>query len=446
MKKKTKIGAVLCCSTALVAILGGYLLTNNTGLFNSNKQIINKENNQDSGLQISQEVENMTVALLNKNENQDGSISYTYTFTITPDNATRKDISGNLFFVDNTEGIENFLEFSINQQDSTFTITKKADFSHKARLVLSCNADPSVKATINLDCKQYFKGFNDVSEKTYHKLLDSEHNMALNEIKNDGASSINADNFSTIYTVATRTKWRIEETVPTVTGYLTGDNIEEMTDSGLTITDSWAIKQANFDGDFSLTDLQDMVYEDSALMPGTEALSFSQKAYFGVAYDLNFTYSVANVLKKYTAHMVVVASTADLDFGVPTGLNVESKSISFENVVTAYRFIFTDSSNNVTYIDSQAATGTGWVSTGSRPFYNGYINIEITRSRDGEIITPATVLYTINDGKGYFTGSDFSNFYIVYNPGGYENVNWVCQKTKFNDNLYGVTNLASSIL
>ena len=118
MKKKTKIGTVLCCSTALLTILGGYLLSNNTGLFNWNNQIVRNDNNNAGGeLETSETVENMSVALLNKSTNQDGSTSYVYTFTVTPETSTRKDISGVLSFVDGTQGIEDYLSFSIDQAD-----------------------------------------------------------------------------------------------------------------------------------------------------------------------------------------------------------------------------------------------------------------------------------------------------------------------------------------
>ena len=443
MKKKTKIGTVLCCSTALLTILGGYLLSNNTGLFNWNNQTAEKDN-VGGELQTSETVENMSVALMNKTVNQDGSTSYVYTFTVTPDSSTRKDISGTLSFVDGTQGIEDYLSFSIDQVNSTFTIVKKADFSHQARLVLSCNADPSVKATINLDCKQYFKGYSNVSEKTYKKILSDEDSVLINSIKNDGATEINASNFSTVYTVGVYTGHRVEEMHATVTGYLTGDDIDNMSDSGLTITNNHAISQVDLTEDFTLEDLQEAVYADSALMPGTDALTFSQSDYFGVAYDITMVYNTASVLKTYTAHMIAVASTDDLDFGVPTGLTVESSSVVFENITTSVRFVFTDSSNNVTYIDATIANGTGWYSTGSRPFYNGYINVEVTRSLDGVAIDGPTLLYSQNDGKGYYTGNDYSNYYIVFNAGGREMVRWVSQKCKFNDNLYGITNYASS--
>ena len=445
MKKKTKIGTVLCCSTALLTILGGYLLSNNTGLFNWNNQIVRNDNNNAGGeLQTSETVENMSVALLNKSTNQDGSTSYVYTFTVTPETSTRKDISGVLSFVDGTQGIEDYLSFSIDQTNHTFTIVKKADFAHQARLVLSCNADPSVKATINLDCKQYFRGYSNVSEKTYKQILSNEDSVVIDSIKTDGATEINASNFSTVYTIGTYTGHRVEEMSATITGYITGDDIDDMSDSGLTITNSYALSQVNFTDNFTLEDLQEIVYADSALMPGTDALTFSQSDYFGVAYDLTLVYNTASVLKTYTAHMIAVASTDDLDFGVPTGLTVESNAVVFENVTTTVRFVYTDSSNNVTYIDPTIANGTGWYSTGSRPFYNGYINVEVTRSLDGVTIDGPTLLYSLNDGKGYYTGNDYSNYYIVFNAGGREMVRWVSQKCMFNPNLYGITNYASS--
>ena len=445
MKKKTKIGAVLCCSTALVSILGGYFLTKNIGLTLWGDPSVNNQDIEPTAeLETSQTVENMSVMLLNKSTNPDGSISYTYTFTITPVTATRKDISGNLFFIDNSSGIENFLSFTIDNANGTFTITKKADFSKKAKLVLTCNADPNVKATISLECRQYFKGFSNVSEKAYSQLLTGENSLVVDNIISDGATEINASNFSTVYTLSTRTAYRIEGMQATLTGYLTGDSIDAMSDSGLTIDNNYAISAVDLTEDFSLQNLYDCVYADSALMPGTNAKTFSQRELFGIGYDLAITYNVSSTIKTYTAHLVVVADTDNLNFGLPTKLSVESTTVKFEDVKTSVRFIFTDSNDNVTYIDGETSSGTGWSSTYESSFYNGYINVEITRMLDGVAISDPMVVYSLNDGKGYYTGNQYTNIFIVYNPGGYESVKWISVHTKFNDNLYAVTNFASS--
>lgn len=444
MKKKTKIGAVLCCSTALVSILGGYLLTKNLGLFNWGGQVINQNENQSSELETTQTTEHMSVMLMNKVSNQDGTVSYTYTFAVSPDSSTRKDISGTLAFSDDFEGIDDYLSFSIDNLNSTFTVTKKADFSHQAILSLSCNADPSVKATITFDCKQYFKGFNDVTEKTYRQLLTENNSLLFNGIKNDGALTINASNFSTVYTIPTNTNYRVEEITVTNLKYITGDDIENMSDSGLTIDNNYAISQVNLKGNVTLQSLHDAVYSDTALMPGTNALTYSSKELFGIGYDLQLTYNVASVIKSFTAHMVVVANTSDLDFGLPTGLSVESNHVTFEEVVTTVRFVYTDANDNVSYINTQSAGGTGWLSTGNRVFNDGYINVEVTRTLDGNVISGPTIIYNLNNGKGYYTGNESSKFYIVYNPGGYEAIRWSSIKTMYNTNLYAISNYASS--
>ena len=444
MKKKTKIGAVLCCSTALVSILGGYLISRNTGLFNfNNQQSKNNEAIKNDDLQTTEEVENMSVKLMNKTENQDGSISYTYTYTVMPGNSTRKDIIGELSFVDGTEGIDEFLSFNIDQDNKRFTITKKADFAHQAKLVLTCNANTNIKATITLDCKQYFKGYNDVSEKTYQSLLTNTNSVSVSSIRNDGAREMNATNFSEVYTIPTRTNWRVDHISATVTGYITGDAVDQMVDSGLTIGDDWAIKQVDLTKNFTLINLYDAVYSDTSLMPGTKAYEFSQRSLFGVAYDLSLVYNTADVIKTFTAHVIAVGNTSNLDFGLPTRINVESSSVTFEDVKTTYRFVYTDSNNQVTYINTQSANNTGWLSTGSRTFNGGYINVEITRKLDGVTLDTPVLLYPQNDGKGYFTGTDEGNQYIVYNPGGYELVRWLDSKQCLNTNLYRINSYQS---
>ena len=445
MKRKAKIGAVLCCSTALVSILGGCLLSKNTGLFNWGNQ--SKQENQvleNDNLQVEQSVENMTIALLNKSENQDGSISYTYSFTITPANATHKDISGELTFVDGTSGIENFLSFSIDQANSQFTITKLADFSHQAQLVLSCDANPNVNATITLDCKQHFLGYENISEHDYQLVLTNNNAVTMTNVKVDLATALHVNNFSSVFTVRTRTNYRVEQTTTSLTGYVTGDSLDNLSDSGLTIDNTYAISQINLEDDFSLSTLQNAVYADSTKMSGPAAYAFSQRQYFGVAYDVTMIFNVDSVIKSCTEHVVAIASTNNLDFGVPTELSVESNAITYENVQTSVRFIYTDKDNNVSYIEPEAANDSGWSSTGYRNFAQGYINVEVTRKLDGVTITGPTVIYTLNDGKGYYMGEDSSNYYVVFNPGGFEMVRWLSTKTRFNPCLYSLTNYAAT--
>ena len=66
MKKKTRVGAVLCCSTALVTILGGYFLTNRS-IFNWGKPETNQNQmTTNSDIQTTEVLENMSVKLLKR--------------------------------------------------------------------------------------------------------------------------------------------------------------------------------------------------------------------------------------------------------------------------------------------------------------------------------------------------------------------------------------------
>lgn len=445
MKKKTRVGAVLCCSTALVTILGGYFLTNRS-IFNWGKPETNQ--NQmitNSDIQTTEILENMSVKLLKKTTNNDGSISYEYSYSVLPEGSTRKDITGNLFFIDESEGIDDYLIFTIDEVKSTFTITKKADFSHQAKLELSCNANPNVKASITIDCKQYFKGFNNVNEKTYHQLLSDENSVLISDIETDGGTTIDANYFSTEYTIPINAQYRIDQVKATLNGYVTGDDIESMSDSGVTITDSFTIAQADLKGDFTLENLQNAVYNDSAFMEGTDAYTFSQSAYFGVSYDLAITYNSDNAIKVFTAHMIAVAETSDLDFGVPTEIDVESDTVIFNDVETEAKFIFTDEYGCVYFYEATNAGDSGWLSTDQHSLYNGYINIEITRRLDGKVISGPTLLFSDNDGKGFYTGAEHISQYVVYNPGGYEDVAWSNVKEKYTDNFYRITKYTYTI-
>ena len=445
MKKKTKIGTVLCCSTALVSIMGGYLLGKNLNLFNfKDVSIFQKEENNSSELETNIDAEDMSVKLLNKTVNQDGSTSYTYSYVITPESSTRKDISGQLSFVDNTEGVSNYLTFSIDVTNMTFTITKHADFSHQAQLVLSCNANPSINATITLDCKQHFLGYSNVNQKNYQYLLDEDDVVTIDYLKNDGANEIDADNFSTEYTIPTDTAWRVSGINVTSYVYLTGNDVDDMDDAPLVIDNTYSIRSYRFAQDFSIDNIQELLNLDTPVMPETRALEFSNNAYFGVRYNLAISYNTANVIKVFNATVTMLASTADLEFNLPETLTVEESHIIFENVISSVRFMWTDAAGNTSYLDTLEHE-TGWYYLDKTRYVGGFINIELTRTLDGETLGEPVRIYSDNYGKGIYTGNDTTKVYILFNPGVDQDISWTNERTAFADNLISATELAYTI-
>ena len=444
MKKKTKIGAMLCCSTALVSILGGYLFMRNSSIFNFNNQASDIEKKNDN-IETTIEAEKMTVKHLTTVYNRNGTISYTYSYIITPNNATHQNINGELSFIDGTQGVEDYLTFSINQETKQFTITKLADFSHQARLTLRAVTDPNVYANVTIDCKQHFLGYNSTVEKTYTKVLTSGDPIVYDEIADDGARSVNATNFSTEFTIPTTEHWSVSNVRVYDKKYISGNTEDEMMNVDLTIDESFAFYDETFTDEFTLQDLYDMVLTDSALFSDEQIAECSHKKLFGIWYIYEFTYLTAGVEKTLNSRMFVYTNTSNLNLGNPTKIEVEEPNVVFEDPIITVRFIYTDSEGEVTYLKSMNANNTGWFASPHQKYTGGYINVEVTRSFEGNIVSGPTVLYSENDGKGYYTGDYTTKQLIVWNPGQYDNITWLSIKTEFNSDFMMINNYTNRV-
>lgn len=344
-KKKNNVGAVIGGTIAFLLLLGliggvaykseGFRNWNVKDWFSTEKTEKDDEDKKDSSSDVQTSVTNstnMAIRMLAKTENQDGSISLTYSYTITPNNATRKGVTGALSWVDNQvqDSIGSYLEFSVDSSLQTFTITKKADFNHQAQLVLTCDSAQDVNATITIDCKQVFNGFNQASQKSYSQILTAQNDIVLNTIKSDLAHEVGADNKSSIYTIALNDNYTIQSVSYQLTGYMMGDSINAMVSSGLTIGNDWAISGLDLSTDMTLAKLQGAVSSDSVNMTEQQRQLFESKELFGLAYDMNVVYSMMGETKQATAHILGVADVDDLTFGVvPTGIDVEEDEIIF---------------------------------------------------------------------------------------------------------------------
>lgn len=363
-KKKSNVGAVVGGSIAfllLLALVGG-VAYKSEGFknwdvkewfnFNKDSETTDKEEGSSSNVESTvSNSQNMAIRMMAKTVNQDGSVSLSYSYTITPNNATRKQVTGALSFVDGTEGVGNYLEFAIDNELQTFTITKKADFNKQAQLVLTCVSANNVNATILIDCKQAFLGYANVSEKAYKQVLDASHDIDLLDIRNDLAHDVGADNVSNLYSIALPTfadannvehPYKIQSVSYTLTGYAAGDTLEGMVDSGLTIDNTFALYGLDLSQDLTLTAIQNVVSSDSALMTEQQRQLFESKEYFGIAYDMEVTYKVLNQTKVATAHILGAADVDDLTFGVvPNGMTVEDDHVIFNETAVDTDFSIT---------------------------------------------------------------------------------------------------------
>ncbi|MCR5348351.1 MAG: hypothetical protein K6E59_01925 [Bacilli bacterium] len=276
----------------------------------------------------------MQIKRLSSVTNQDGSIANTYSYSITPANATRKDMTISIAWNGQTEAvIGNFLTATIDSSAQTFTITKLADFATQAKVTIQSVSNEDVKAEILVDCKQVFNGFNDNLTQSLVQVLTAQAGVDIETISANGATAAGGNNLSSVYTIAID-DGGVEVSNPSATlhGYITGNATDAMVDSGLTIGNDWAVKLFDFADDFELSDLQGLISSDYAKMGEQNVQTFEGNAYFGVDYEINATLSRGAESVNVKVNMKAIASTANLEFGsVVTSIDPESSHIVFND-------------------------------------------------------------------------------------------------------------------
>ena len=433
---KFKIGTSLCCCAALFGIVGGVAVkTKGFQQWNFTSKEISQNDIKDD-IQSQEVVENMTVAMMAKTENNDGTTSYKYSYALGPSDATRLHMTGALSFVEANlqgENINNYLSFTVNESEKTFTITKKADFSHQAKFVLTCDANPSVNAVITLDCKQYFTGYNDFSEKTYRQLVTEDDSVIGAEILADMESEAGVNNLSEAYTIALENPYRLEHIEQVATHYLTGNDINNMSTS-ITLNKNYQIYKADLKTELDLATFVEKVYADQEhKFTNQQARIFTNNSLFGVAYDLKYTFNVDGEIKVCTAHVIAVADSSEFSFGLPKTLELESSAMTFENYSSSFQLVRNDS-NVETLVNFNKDPNSGWYYIDA-VWNNSYVNIEVTRYLDGVQVSQNR-LYGDNTGKGLNTGNSADTRYLVYNPGSAPDYEWTDVYKKLDENLY----------
>nr|MCR5348888.1 hypothetical protein [Bacilli bacterium] len=224
--------------------------------------------------------EGMKIKRLSSVTNQDGSIANTYSYSITPANATRKDMTISIAWNGQTDAvIGNFLTATIDSSAQTFTITKLADFGTQAKVTIQSVSNEDVKAEILVDCKQVFNGFGNNLTQNLVQVLTAQSGVDIETVSANGATAAGGDNVSSVYTIALDDGGvAISNPSATLHGYITGNATDAMSDSGLTIGNDWAVKAFDFADDFGLGDLQGLISSDYAKMGEQNVQTFEGNA------------------------------------------------------------------------------------------------------------------------------------------------------------------------
>ena len=341
MKRKSnnskKVLVVLSAAALLAVGVGVGIKSNGFREWNVNEwfdTVQADEAAQKGNMSAEVRAEGMKIKRLSSVTNQDGSIANTYSYSITPANATRKDMTISIAWNGQSDAvIGNFLTATIDSSAQTFTITKLADFGTQAKVTIQSVSNEDVKAEILVDCKQVFNGFGNNLTQNLVQVLTAQAGVDIETVSANGAAAAGGNNVSSVYTIALD-DGGVEISNPSATlhGYVTGNATDAMSDSGLTIGNDWAAKAFDFADDFGLDDLQGLISSDYAKMGEQNVQTFEGNAYFGVDYEINATLSRGAESVNVKVNMKAIAPTANLEFGsVVTDIDPESSHIVFND-------------------------------------------------------------------------------------------------------------------
>ncbi len=106
----------------------------------------------------------ITIKKLNSVTNQDGSVTKTFTYTISPANATNKAISASAKYSDGT-ACTDVVTVSTNTSNQTISITCKKEFGKVINVTITSLANSSATATIKLNYTKKLKSITGIQKE-----------------------------------------------------------------------------------------------------------------------------------------------------------------------------------------------------------------------------------------------------------------------------------------
>lgn len=328
MSKQIKKKTLIIGSTVMLLFLG-------VGVWSSN--ITSLPNN---GLVTEEKSKGVTVKKMSAGTNEQGQAYVTYSYTITPDYTTNKNIVvKSLAFTDGSveDTPSNYVTVSIDNNASTFTVVQLADFSKQLSLTLASQSDESVTAVITIDCKQKWLGYTANTEYTFYNssnnsTRDSTDNQLLN-LSNQG--------YSEVYTIAINQLRPSVDSRTTVAAYecysnsLTSDFVTTENDilttsnEELTIFKSYAEKYAE-GGQFSFNDAMILKTNVNNKWSDEKKLNIMNYKYYGFCIEEDVTLTLYNQKKTVRVKTFLAYYVSSFSLSInPTSLTVEQNQIIF---------------------------------------------------------------------------------------------------------------------
>ncbi len=328
MSKQIKKKTLIIGSTFMLLLLG-------VGTWS--KKIINLPT---SGLVTGEKSKGVEVKKISSGTNDEGKSFITYSYTVTPDYATNKNVVvKSLAFTDTDveDTPSNYVLVSIDNSASTFTVVQLSDFSHQLTLTLASQADTSVTAEITIDCKQKWLGFTSKTEYTFY----NSSNSSTRDTTDNQIITQSNKGYSETYTIAIDHLRPSIETRSTVAAYecysnsLTSDfvttqnNILTTRDNELTIFKTYAEKYLRGE-QFSFNDAMLLKNNINSKWSDEKKLSIMNYKYYGFCVEEDITLTLYS--KKHTVrtktYLAYYVSSFSLAIN-PTSLTVEQNQIIF---------------------------------------------------------------------------------------------------------------------
>ncbi len=328
MSKQIKKKSLIVGSTIMLLFLGlGVWSKSNTFLPNN-------------GLVTEEKTKGVSVKKISSGTNEKGQAYVTYSYTLTPDYATNKNIVvKSLEFTDGSveDTPSKYVSVSIDNSASTFTVVQLADFANQLSLTLASQSDTNVTAVITIDCKQKWLGFSSQIEYTFYNssnasTRDSTDNQLLN-LSNQG--------YSKVYTIAINQLRPSIDSRTTVAAYecysnsLTSDfttttnDILTTSDEELTIFKSYAEKYAS-GGQFSFNDAMILKTNVNNKWSDEKKLNIMNYKYYGFCIEEDVVLTLYNQTQTVRVKTYLAYYVSSLSLAInPVSLIVEQNEIVF---------------------------------------------------------------------------------------------------------------------
>ena len=282
--------------------------------------------------------------LINSGTDLDNREFQEYSFTVLPIDAMDKRIKlfEQIWTKESNENIEEYLKVDIDNTKSVFRITSLQPASTQAKVTFCCQSNEKVKATLTIDWKQKWLGYNtnrgvivslsDIKHSEYNNIVSFEDSIAHN---------IGIYNSSLVYTIARDVDYQVSRTKISIESFKSDqfhqsvtivDSSQDInTNNNLTIEcieKMFINQESNFTYDEFVNNLNQDINSD---WDYNRKVDIKKYRYFGYKLSYQCTFVCEGQTRVQSLVLYFFIETNDLNIIIidPTSLNLGVTSIIF---------------------------------------------------------------------------------------------------------------------